>query len=309
MRGKGYLMSDQEAMNEEQISDAVNDAMGFNPLEAMRETAYREINKSPNSHEDMNNYLPEKTILEDGPPSANSQMKKRNEEEPHQDEEEEEDPPHLKFQKSFSRLAKKDASIRKRERELADRERRLEGVYALAEELERDPAAAIARLGIDPDKIYMNQVERQREEEESRIRYLEGKIEDLHRSMDYKHRQMEVRAKGNQWEDDFEEDFDRDEFSAVKSWDPSGNMIRKMVADRYRKTGKLMSPGRALEIFKERIEERLSRINGAHKPSGAQRGKTLTPAMGESPARASFGHLSDEEDMERITRKYMDLMR
>lgn len=219
------------------------------------------------------------------------------------------------YDRRLFKLAKRDQSLRAKEKELKEYEKKLSGLMQLAEELDRDPGAVIQKLGVDPDKLYMSQLEKEKQTEAQRIRQLEQKLEDVQRSFEQKQAEQEARSKGERWESDFEESFSKEDYAMVRAWDPTGGIVRKIVSDRYEKTGKLMSPWKALDILQSQISDRVGKISALssgekqrpESPQARNKTRTVKPTGNVQPQRAMRELLSDEEDMERITQKYLTL--
>lgn len=218
--------------------------------------------------------------------------------------------------RSIAKIAKRESSLRKKEEELKQKERQLEHLFALSAELERNPQSVVQKLGIDPDKLYATDVERKREEEQQRIRHLEEKIDILTRSIEERESSFERRQRTDRWESDFSSEFSKEDFTVVRAWDPSGGMVRKLVADRFNRTGKLMSPTRALEILKNDIESKLENINKSRPQKKQQQSphprqvksiETSSVSVASRDTRP-YTRLNDQEDIDRITAKYKDLM-
>lgn len=245
--------------------------------------------------------------------------------------------------RGLSKLARKDAALREKEKSLKEQESKLEKLLAFAQELEEDPASAISKLGLDADKLYATEFEKKQREELTKVERLEKRLDEMREELKKKETETEIRTKGDRWESDFTKNFDDDQYKLVKAWDPTGGIVRKLVADRYHQTGKLMSPWKALGILQEQIHDKMSRMSpaqvqekkqeskqksneiakstqsldaGEFSPSvktnasqQSRKGNTIPANVGSSPTRMSRELLSDDEDMERISRKYEQLLR
>lgn len=229
----------------------------------------------------------------------------------------------LAYTKHVARLARREAQMRQQEQRLNEQRRyqeeqqkRLEHLLRVAEDLERDPASVVEKLGVDPEKLYMSELERQRAQEADRVARIERKIEEQERIIQEQRQQFELRQKTQRWESDFKSVFDKDEYALVKAWDPQGNLVRDLVADRMRSTGRLMRPESAMEILRDQITDRIKQLGfdpttrgakaaeAAPAPRTRQKPQTVPTDRGGASGRYQLQTLDDNADMERIVNKY-----
>jgi len=220
-----------------------------------------------------------------------------------------------KWNEKFERLSKQDARLRAQAESLKAREQEIREYDNFKREFEADPARAIARLGVSPDRVFDAF---HADESAKPQRELDAFKEQMKRDVEAvkeEFRQYRQVQQANAWDKDFKDAFSDPEFAIVKAFDPNGEMVMGQVADHYNKTGEFLTPREFLGTIKEALKPRfaeMQKLAQANSSTGeelkkAQSGvsaqRTITNSGGESPAR-STRFLSNDERMEELIAEF-----
>jgi hypothetical protein len=223
------------------------------------------------------------------------------------------------WEERFQRLAKQEAKIQEERRAFRQQQQELQSIAAFREELQRDPARAIARAGITPDDVFRAHVEEEAARPMNEISKIREEVQAQLQEIRNEYRKSELTREGHKWDEGYNSAINDDAYKIVKAWDEDGALVRQYVVDTYRETGKILTPKESLDTIKDELSRKAERLRAAglfgqsgetvKAPVGEQKAqqkpKTLTTSLDDSSAPVRRGRLNDAEDKARIVREFM----
>ncbi len=223
-----------------------------------------------------------------------------------------------KWEENFNRLTRMEAKLRTEKQELKSKEADLQELAAFREELARDPARAIARLGVSPDSIFAEHAKEEAQKPQRELEELKNELRREIQELKQTHHRSEMERKGDAWDAQFGVEFNSPDYAVVKAWDPQGELVRQHVVEHYKESGEILTPTQALGIIKQELASKVEALKKAGifgqtgEPADTRskgvkaQPKTITSTSDEYPAKRA-PYLDDDADMARLIAKFARL--